>query len=211
MTNTLPAILLLISVLAIGFYIALKFKTVKGFSFARTFPFEVSQRDGSFKVSIILVLIFAACSILFHFTIYTYYLTNSYILLTLISSLIICGLFFALNLINLVNLKVHFFAFSLFAALITIQSVIMGFHSVNSYMIDNSNGYCVALAVIFFIEAFFELILISPLFKFSFLMEIDTTNDTYKKPKFIRLAFYEWLYLLFFIINNFLLFVERSV
>ena len=117
----------------------------------------------------------------------------------------------ALNVINLVNLKAHFLAFSLLAALVTTQSVVMGFHSINAYKIDGVNWIFIALAVVFFGKAVIELLLVSPLFKFSFLMDVNKEEDVSKKPPFIRLAFYEWLYFLLFIINSFLLLVEKSV
>lgn len=211
MDDLLPLILFLIGIISIAFYVLFKCKTVKEFSFSNTFPFETDVRTHSIKVSLITLLIFTICSIFFYLTIYTKNFENSYVLLASISAFAICGLFFVLNLINLVNLKVHFFAFSLFAALITTQSVVMGFHSINAYQTNKDQWLFIVLAVVFFAKAVMELLMVSPLFKFSFLMEVEPKSNTLKKPNFIRLAFYEWLYLLLFIINSFLLLVEKSI
>lgn len=211
MDNLIPLILFTVEIVSIFFYFFFKFKTIKYFSFGNTFPFEHNSNSTQFKVSIFTCLVFAVCSVLFYFTIYTNNFTNSYILIATISSLIISFLFFTLNVVNLVNLKAHFFLFSLFAALVTTQSVVMGFHSINAYTVDGKSWLFILLAVIFFIEAVMELLLVSPIFKFSFLMEVNQKNEEYKKPNFIRLAFYEWLYLFLFILNSFLLLIERSI
>lgn len=211
MTDLMPLILFALSIILVCFYVFFKFRTIKKFSFARFFPYETNANSTEIRVSIFSLLAFSCCSIIFYFSIYSNNFTNNYVLLTSISAIAICVLFLTLNIVNLVNLKLHFFIFSLFAALETTQSVIMGFHSINAYHIDGANIFFIVLAVVFFIKAAMELLLVSPLFKFSFLMEVSAENDETKKPNFIRLAFYEWLYFFLFIINSFLLLVEKSI
>lgn len=211
MNSVLPLILFTLAIITACFYVFHKFRTIKGFSFARFFPFESNGNSSEIKISLFSIVIFTTCSVFFYLNIYSINFTNSYVLLATISALLICGLFLGLNVINLVNLKAHFLLFSLLAALVTTQSVVMGFHSINAYNIDGNNWLFIVLAVLFFAKAGIELLLVSPLFKFSFLMEVNKEEDIAKKPPFIRLAFYEWLYFLLFILNSFLLLVEKSV
>lgn len=211
MSNTLIVTWFCIALFAIVFYIAIKFKTNKEFSFARTFPYETNKTPATIRLSIITTLIFSICSVIFYFSIYSSTFDDNYILLASISAILICAFFISINLVNLVNLKSHFLIFSLYAALVTMQSTILGFHSIHLYKIDGVNVFFVVLTVIFFLKAVIELLLISPLFKFSFLNQIDIETGEQKKPAFIRLAFYEWLYLFLFIINSLLLLVEKFI
>ena len=128
-----------------------------------------------------------------------------------ISAFIICIMFILLNIINLVNIRAHFLVFSVFAALITTQAVVLGFEAINAYKISGDGIGYIILAVAFFVEAIFELLLVSPVFKFSFLLELNHKDGTMKKPNFVRLAFYEWLFLFLFILNTFLLLVEKML
>lgn len=211
MVNAIPNILFLGSVFSIAFYVFFKFKMNKEFSFARSFPFESNKNPTAIKVSFLTTLIFSACAIFYYLDIYFKFFKNSYVVMAAISAIIICGLFVCLNIINLVNLKLHFIVFSLFAALITMQSVILGFHAINAYKIAGTNAGYIVIAVLYFANAFMELIMVSPLFKFSFLMDVSQDDGTLKKPKFIRLAFYEWLYLFLFVVNGFLLLIVKNV
>ncbi|MCQ2087102.1 MAG: hypothetical protein MJZ37_03410 [Bacilli bacterium] len=200
-----------IAILTFAFYILFKFKTNEGFSFARTFPFETNKTSNAIKASLVLTFIFSICSVIFFFTVYSSTFDNNYILLASISSFLICAFFIVLNLVNLVNLKAHFLFFSLYAALVTTQSIILGFHSIFAYKIDGVNILYIIFAVVLFVKALIELLLISPLFKFSFLNQVDIESGKTKKPDFIRLAFYEWLYLFLFILNAFILLIEKMI
>lgn len=211
MFDKLPILFFAISIIAITFFVFFKFKINKNFSFARTFIFECNNSSSAIKVSFVFSVVFSICSVLEYLNLYFYTFTNSYILLATIGTFIICIMYILLNLVNLVNLKAHFIVFSVFAALITTQSVVLGFQAINTYNIAGNGVAYIILAVFFFIEAALELLLVSPVFKFSFLMEVSEDKVTLKKPTFIRLAFYEWLFLFLFIFNTFLLLVEKIV
>lgn len=207
----LSTILFLVSIFVITFYVFFKFKVNKEFSFASTFPFESNKNQTCIKVSLLTTFIFGIVNSLFYVDTYFKTFKNSYVIMATFSAIIICGLFVCLNIINLVNLKLHFFAFSFFAALVTTQSVILGFHAINAYKIDGVNVGFFVIAILYFIKAVFELLLVSPLFKFSFLMNVNKKEGTLEKPSFIRLAFYEWLYLFFFIVNGLLLLITKMM
>ncbi|MCR5309667.1 MAG: hypothetical protein K6E21_06135 [Bacilli bacterium] len=211
MIKFLPTLLFFLSLGFVILYVALKFKANKEFSFANSFPFESNKTSLAIRTSFILIFAFSLCSIFFYLNIYFNIFKNNYILIATIATFAICILFLFLNIVNLVNLKVHFLLFSAFAAIVTTSSVVLGFHAINAYKIDSTIWMYIVVAVIHFIKALFELILVSPLFKFSFLMDVNVDDGTLKRPKFIRLAFYEWLYLFFFIINNFLLLIVQMV
>lgn len=211
MNNFLSPLFFFLALMFIVVYVVFKFRVNKEFSFARVFPFESNKTSLAIRISFILVFLFAICSIFFYLNTYFNTFQNSYIFIATICAFIICGSFLMLNLINLVNLKVHFIVFSMFAALVTTESVVLGFHAINAYKIDGVNWLFILIAAVHFIKALFELILVSPLFKFSFLMDVNVENGTLMRPKFIRLAFYEWLYLLFFIFNGFLLLITRMI
>ena len=211
MPNTLTALLFFLSFIFIVLYVVFKFKVNKEFSFARNFPFEANNSAAAIRVSFILVFLSSLCSIFFYLNVYNNTFQNSYIFIAMISCFLISVLFLMLNIINLVNLRLHFILFSLFAAIVTAESIDLGFHAINAYKIDGVNWLFILFAIIHFIKALFELILVSPLFKFSFLMEVNVDDGTMKRPKFVRLAFYEWLYLLFFIVNGFLLLLTSLI
>ena len=211
MNRFLSPLFFFLALLFVIVYVVLKFKLNKDFSFARVFPFECNKTSFAIKTSFILVFLFSVCSICFYLNVYFNAFSNKYILISTFCTFAICALFLMLNLINLVNLKIHFVVFSLFATLVTAQSVCLGFHAINAYKIDGVNWVFILIACLHFLKALFELILVSPLFKFSFLMDVNVEDGTLKRPKFIRLAFYEWLYLLFFIVNGFLLLITRMI
>ena len=211
MNKFLSPLFFFIALFFIIFYVAIKFRLNKDFSFARVFPFECNKTAIAIRVSFILVFLFSVCSVCFYLNVYFNAFSNQHILIATFCAFAICALFLMLNLINLVNLKIHFIVFSLFATLVTAESVILGFHAISAYKIDGVNWIFILIACVHFLKALFELILVSPLFKFSFLMDVNVEDGTIKRPKFIRLAFYEWLYLLFFIVNGFLLLVARMI
>ncbi len=212
MNNFLSPLLFFLSFAFIVLYVVFKFKVNKEFSFARDFPFESNKSAFAIRTSFLLIFLSSICSIFFYLNVYFNTFSNSYIFIAALAAVLICVLFLMLNFINLVNLRLHFIVFSLFAALITAESIDLGFHAINAYKIDSdSNWLFILIAVMHFAKALFELILVSPLFKFSFLMEVNVDDGTMKRPKFIRLAFYEWLYLLFFILNGFLLLITRMI
>ena len=211
MNNALTPLLFFLSFIFIVLYVVFKFKINKGFSFARNFPFEANNSAFAIRVSFILVFISSLCSIFFYLNVYNNAFQNSYVFIAMLSCFLISVLFLMLNLINLVNLRLHFIIFSLFAAIVTAESIDLGFHAINAYKIDGSNWLFILFAVIHFAKALFELILVSPLFKFSFLMEVNVDDGTMKRPKFVRLAFYEWLYLFFFVLNGFLLLLTSVI
>ena len=211
MPNTLTALLFFLSFIFIVLYVVFKFKVNKEFSFARNFPFEANNSASAIRVSFILVFLSSLCSIFFYLNVYNNAFQNSYIFIAMISCFLISVLFLMLNIINLVNLRLHFILFSLFAAIVTAESIDLGFHAINAYKIDGVNWLFILFTVIHSVKALFELILVSPLFKFSFLMEVNVDDGTMKRPKFVRLAFYEWLYLLFFIVNGFLLLLTSLI
>ena len=211
MNNALSPLFFFLSFICIVLYVVFKFKVNKEFSFARVFPFESNKTSFAIRVSLLFVFLFSICSIFFYLNVYFGTFSNSYIFIATLAAILICVLFLMLNLINLVNLRLHFIVFSLFASLVTAESIDLGFHAINAYKIDGVNWLFILISGIHFVKAFFELILVSPLFKFSFLMDVNVEDGTMKRPKFVRLAFYEWLYLFFFILNGFLLLITRVI
>ena len=193
MINYLSIVFFVLSILAIVFYV------------------YFNRSNLEIRGSIITIAVFLICSVFYYLDVYFNSFTNNYLFFATISAFLICVLFLLLNIVNLVNLKAHFLIFSLYAALVTTQSVVLGFHAINAYKISGVNWVFIIFSVIYFGKALLELLLVSPLFKFSFLMDVSTGDGTMKRPAFIRLAFYEWLYLLLFIVNNFLLLIVKSL
>ena len=211
MNNTLTPVFFFLSFAFVVLYVIFKFRVNKEFSFARVFPFESNKNANAIRISFLLIFLSSICSIFFYLNVYFGTFSNSYVFIGTIAAILICVLFIMLNFVNLVNLRMHFILFSFFAALVTAQSIDLGFHAINAYKIDGVNWWFIVIATIHFVKALFELILVSPLFKFSFLMDVNVEDGTLKRPKFIRLAFYEWLYLFFFIVNGFLLLITRTI
>ena len=210
--HSLPLVIyFVLALFSMCLYVFFKVRTNKEFSFLRTFPYESNKDSRAISATVVLSFLFAICSVLFYFHIYSGTFDSSYVLLATISAVIISICFVILNLVNIVNLRLHFLVFSIFTALVTTQSIVLGTHSLYLYKLDGVNVSFVVIAVVLFLKALIELLLVSPIFKFSFAMEVDKANGTMTKPKFVRLAFYEWLYLLLFIINTLILLIQRII
>ena len=211
MDKYLPFLFFFLALFAIIFYVFFKFKTNKEFSFARIFPFETNKSSLEIRVSLISLGVFSICSVFYYLNIYFKTFTNNYLFIASLSAFAICILFLLLNIVNLTHLKVHLLIFSLYIALVTTHSVVLGFHAINAYKISGVNVAYLVISILSFVKAFIELLLVSPLFKFSLLMDVNLEEGTIKRPAFIRQALYEWIYLMFFIVDGFLLLIVKSL
>ena len=142
MPNALTALLFFLSFIFIILYVVFKFKINKEFSFARNFPFEANNSGSAIRVSFLLVLLSSLCSIFFYLNVYNNSFQNSYVFIAMLSCFLISVLFLMLNLVNLINLRLHFILFSLFAAIVTAESIDLGFHAINAFKIDGGLYLC---------------------------------------------------------------------
>lgn len=199
-----------VSILFFIVFIFVRLKGDKDRKIFNTFPYEISGLKISNIFQLFPLIVSSICSITLCTTFIFGELPNNFLNCASILIMLSTIAFLFLSIINLSNLNFHLGVFSLHESLSFLTSLMIGFGGIRFFNISGTSNFYLIIAIVSFVFMVAKLIIILNGLKISLKLD-KNENETLKRPSYVKMAFYEWLFKIFIFIDSLLLIIINMI